>query len=42
MLVFPRYNIVAIYSFTEKAGREFSAVHVTSLLGKATLLSKTS
>jgi len=43
MLVFPRYNIDVIYSFTEKAGREFSAVHVTSfLLGKATLLSKTS
>ena len=43
MLVFPRYNIAVIYSFTKKAGREFSAVRVTSfLLGKATLLSKTS
>ena len=43
MLVFPRYNIAVIYSFTEKAGGEFSALHVTSfLLGRATLLSKTS
>lgn len=43
MFVFPRHNIAVIYSFTVKAGGEFSALHVTCfLLGKLTLHSKTS